>query len=163
MTRFEELCKVYTKAEEDFRNYRWKSIEFVTQMAKGLANYLECEIDDIRYYLPVKDGQPKEAHLIDALLLDNDTFWHFGMGVNLYVEGNKMPAMTYIFDLALKGEDEYIIRVLKEKKEFNINPAEREDFKSLYNFIYDSIKNRFEDELGKFLHHKSFEHFPEYG
>jgi hypothetical protein len=164
MTRFEELCKIYTQAAEDFMDYRWRNINFATQMAKGLAKYLECEIDDIRYYLPDKEGQPKEAHLSDALLIDNDTFWHYGMGVNLYVKGNKTPAMTYIFDLALKEEkDKYIVQFVKEKKEFIINPAVMADLNQVYDLIYNSIKSRFEGELEKFLKHKSFEHFPEYG
>ena len=45
--------------------------------------------------------------------------------VNLYVENNKdNPAMTYIFDLALKRDNgNFGIRFMKEKKEFNLDPV----------------------------------------
>ena len=36
MTKFEELNKIYTKAEEDFKEYRWESINFAVQLGKGL-------------------------------------------------------------------------------------------------------------------------------
>ncbi len=52
---------------------------------------------------------------------------------------------------------------MKEKKEFSIDPSKPEDFNQVYEFIYNIIKNRFEQELTKFLEHKSSEHFPEYG
>jgi hypothetical protein len=166
MTKFEELNKIYTKAEEDFKNYRWECIDFAVKLGKGLANYLECEYDEIQYYRPPdKEGKAVETHPRDAILIDIDTSWHYGMGVNLYVENNiDNPAMTYIFDLALKkGNGNFAVRLMKEKKEFTLDPNKPEDFKQLYDLIYNIIKNRFEQELTKFLENKSSEHFPEYG
>ena len=166
MTRFEELNQIYTKAEEDFRDYRWKCIDFAVMLGKGLADYLECDYEEIQYYLPPdKEGKAIEAHPRDALLIDIDTSWHYGMGVNLYVSNNKdNPAMTYIFDLALKKDNgNFGVRLLKEKKEFSINPNKPENFNQLYDMIFNLIKNRFEQELTKFLEKKSSEHFPEYG
>ncbi|MFZ0442033.1 MAG: hypothetical protein WAL81_05290, partial [Methanobacterium sp.] len=82
-----------------------------------------------------------------------------------YVENNKdNPAMTYIFDIALKKDNgNFAIRFDKEKKEFSLDNSKPEDFNQVYDFIYNIIKNRFEKELTKFLEHKSSEHFPEYG
>ena len=72
--------------------------------------------------------------------------------------------MTYIFDLAMKKDkDSFDIRLLKEKKEFKIDLNNPEDLNTFYEFIYNTIKNRFEEELTKFLSNKSREHFPEYG
>ena len=87
------------------------------------------------------------------------------MGLNLYVENNKdNPAMTYIFDLAMKKDNNnFSIRLMKEKKEFKIDPSNPDDLNTFYDFIYSTIKNRFEEELTKFLSNKSHEHFPEYG
>ena len=166
MTKFDELNKIYTNAENDFKNYRWTCIEFAVKLGKGLANYLGCEYEEIQYYQPPdNEGKSIEAHPRDALLIDTDTSWHYGMGLNLYVENNKdNPAMTYIFDLALKKDNEnFGLRLMKEKKEFNFDPNKPEDFKLFYDFIYNTIKNRFEEELTKFLTNKSHEHFPEYG
>ena len=166
MTKFDELNKIYTNAEKDFKDYRWTSIEFAVKLGKGLAKYLECDNEEIQYYLPPdKEGKAIEAHPRDALLIDTDTSWHYGMGLNLYVENNKdNPAMTYIFDLAMKKDNNnFDIRLMKEKKEFKIDPSNPEDLNIFYGFIYSTIKNRFEEELTKFLSNKSNEHFPEYG
>jgi hypothetical protein len=169
MTRFEELCKIYTKAEKDFSNYRWKCIDFAVEMGDGVADYLECKKEDIQYYLvsnagqPGEATQPKEAHPRDALFLENDTFWHYGMGINLYIEGIKNPAMSYIFDLAIKGKkNNFVVDFPKQQKKFDIDPNKPEDFQPVHEFIFDEIKNRFDNELEKFLKHKSTEHYPGY-
>ncbi len=56
-----------------------------------------------------------------------------------------------------------VLDLLKEKKEFSIDPNKPENFNQLYDMIFNLIKNRFEQELTKFLEKKSSEHFPEYG
>jgi len=166
MTKFDELNKIYTTAEKDFKDYRWTNIEFAVKLGKGIANYMGCDYEEIQYYQPPnKEGKAIEAHPRDALLIDTDTSWHYGMGLNLYVENNKdNPAMTYIFDLALKKDNNnFGLRLLKEKKEFKIDPNNPDDLNTFYDYIYNTIKNRFEEELTKFLTNKSHEHFPEYG
>jgi len=166
MTKFEDLNKIYTKAEEDFKKYRWECIDFAVQLGKGLANYLECDYDEIAYYRPPdKDAKAMEAHPRDALLIDTDTLWHYGMGLNLYVANNKdNPSMTYIFDISLKKDNgNFAVRLMKEKKEFSFDPNKFDDFDQLYDLIFNIIKNRFEKELTKFLKNQSAEHFPEYG
>ncbi|HEX7468754.1 MAG TPA: hypothetical protein VF324_09255 [Methanobacterium sp.] len=169
MTKFEELCKIYTKAEKDFSNYRWKCIDFAVAIGDGVADYLECDKEDIQYYLVSNLGQPggtappKETHPRDALFLENDTLWHYGMGINLYLEDIKNPAMSYIFDVALKGEkDSFMVEFPKQQKKFNINPSKPKDLQPMYEFIFDEIKNRFENELEKFLKHQSTKHYPGY-
>ncbi len=163
MTKFEELCKIYTESGNDFNNYRWECIDFAKDIGKNVANYLECKEEDIQYYLYDKDGKPVEAHPRDALILQDDTFWHYGMGINLYLVGNKNPAMPFILDLAIKGDkNRFIVEFPTLKKEFNVNPDKIEDFKPMNDLIFNTIKDRFENELEKFLEHKSAEHYPEY-
>ncbi|HEX3013725.1 MAG TPA: hypothetical protein VHO92_05585, partial [Methanobacterium sp.] len=70
MTKFEELCEIYTKAENDFYDYKWECIDFAKEMGNKVANYLGCKSEDIQYYLYDKDGKPIEAHPRDALTLD---------------------------------------------------------------------------------------------
>ncbi len=106
---------------------------------------------------------PREAHPRDALFLENDTFWHYGMGVNLYMADIKIPATTYIFDLAIKEENKnFIIKFIKQQKEFNINPLKPAEFQPIYEFIFDEVKSRFENELEQFLKQRSTEHYPGY-
>lgn len=172
MTKFEELCSIYTEAEQDFSNYRWKCIDLAVELGNKLADYMECGKEEIQYYLTSNltqpqganlPNQPKEAHPRDALILENDTYWHYGMGVNLYQGTNKNPAMTYILDVALKGQkDNFIINFPKQQKQFNINPNKQKDFQNISEFIYNEIKGRFENELEKFLKHQSTEHYPGY-
>lgn len=163
MTKFEELCEIYTKAGNNFNDYRWKCIDFAKEMGKGVANYLGCKTEDIQYYLKNKEGKLQEAHPRDALFLEKDTFWHYNMGINLYIVGNKDPAIPYILNLAIKGKnDSYIVQFPQLKEEFTINPNKPEDFQPIYDLIFNNIKDHFENQLEKFLTHKSEEHYPEY-
>ncbi len=163
MTKFEELIEIYTKSGEEFNNYRWRCIDFAKNIGKNLANYLECNEEDIQYYLYDKEGKPIEAHPRDALILQNDTFWHYGMGINMYLKGNKNPAPPFIFNMAIKGDnDKFIVELPDLKKEFNVNAGKSEDFMPINDLIFNTMKDRFENELNKFLKHKSVEHYPEY-
>jgi hypothetical protein len=163
MTKFEELNKIFTKSGEEFINYRWKCIEFAKNIGNNLAKYLECNEEDIQYYLYDKDGKPMEAHPRDALVLSNDTFWHYGMGINLYPEGSKNPAPPFIFHMAVKGDkDKFTVQLPDLKKEFDIRPDNPENFKPINDLIFNTIKDRFENQLEKFLKHQSMEHYPEY-
>jgi hypothetical protein len=163
MTKFEELCEIYTQSGKEFIDYRWKCIDFVVLLGEGVAEYLECSKDEIQYYIVSKQGPPQESHPRDALFLENDTFWHYGMGINLYMEGIKNPGMTYIFNIALKEEkNRFIVEFLDQQKEFTVNSKKPEDLHQIYELIFETIKSRFENELEKFLKHKSPEHFPGY-
>jgi hypothetical protein len=168
MTKFEELCKIYTTSGKEFIDYRWKCIDFAVILGEGVADYLECSKEEIQYYIVSNLGQPgqtqpQEAHPRDALFLENDTFWHYGMGINLYMEGIKNPGMTYIFNVAIKEEkNNFLVEFPEQQKVFNVNPEKPENLHPIYEFIYDTLKNRFENELEKFLKHQSPEHYPGY-
>jgi len=163
MTKFEEICEIYTQAENDFYNYKWKCIDFAKNMGNEVANYLGCKTEDIQYYSYDNEGNPHEAHTRDALFLRKDTFWHYGMGINLYIIGNKDPSMSHLFDLAIKGKKKsFIVQFPELKEKFTINPTKPEDFQPVNDLIFNNIKDRFEDQLEKFLKQESLEHYPEY-
>lgn len=163
MTKFDELIEIYTNSGEEFNNYRWKCIDFAKEIGKNLAHYLGSKEEDIQYYLYDKEGKPIEAHPRDALILKNDTYWHYGMGINMYIKGNKNPAPPFIFNIAIKEDkNKFIVEFTDLKKEFNVNLGKSEDFKPINDLIFNTIKERFENELDKFLKHQSVEHYPEY-
>ncbi len=163
MTKFEELCEIYTKAENDFYNYKWKCIDFAKNMGNGVANYLGCKTEDIQYYSYDSEGKTHETHHRDALFLRKDTFWHFGMGINLYRVGQNYPDMLHMFDLAIKGKKKsFIVQFPQLNERFTINPNKSEDFQPMYDLIFNNIKDRFENQLEKFLKNESVEHYPEY-
>lgn len=163
MTKFEELCEIFTKAGNNFNDYRWRCVDFAKEIGDNLANYLGTKDENIQYYLFDKDGKPVEAHPRDALMLSKDTFWHYGMGINLYEVGNKNPSMPFILTLGLKeGKSKFTVQLPQLKKEYNIDPNKLEDFQPVNDLIFNTIKDRFENELEKFLENRSEEHYPEY-
>ncbi len=163
MTKFEELCEIYTNAENDFYNYKWKCIDFAKKMGNEVANYLGCKTEDIQYYSYDKEGNPQEVHPRDALFLRKDTFWHYGMGINLYISGNKDPSMSHQFEMAIKGKKKsFIVQFPKLNEKFTINPNKPEDFQEFNDLIFNNIKDHFENQLEKFLKQESVEHYPEY-
>lgn len=77
--------------------------------------------------------------------------------------GDKNPSMPFILKIAIKGDkDGFIVEFPQLKNEFNIDPDKPKNFKPLNHLIFSAIKDRFENELEKFLKHRSVEHYPEY-
>ena len=162
MTKFEQLIETYTKAENDFYDYKWKCIDFAKEIGINISNYLGCKLGDIQYYLYDKEGKPVEAHPRDALILKKDTFWHYGMGINMYMIGERRPSPPFIFNMAIKSDKNgFIVEFPQLKKEYYIDSNKPEDFKSLNRLVYITIKEHFENLLKKFLDDRSLEHYPD--
>lgn len=153
MARINELNQLYTKADEEFFAYQKRCTDFVLDIKRGIAEYLECEISDIPLFPPKEDyDNTGSVSPRGALKLKDDTFWHFGLGVNLYKIGQKDPDMAYIFEIAFKGNDnKFILKIDADSKEFVINPQIDNDLEQVYEYIYNKIKNRFDNELEKYL------------
>ncbi len=153
MSKFDQLCKAYTKARRNFFDYREDCTAFSTWLMTGLLTYLDCPPDQLRFF-PLK-GELRPGHtytLMGAMDLEEDTYWHFGAGLTLYEKKDKTPQETVVFEFMIKrGEKTYTVKMDVGGHEYHI---ERDDIAAahkLYEAIFSEIRDSYTAGLQHFL------------
>src|SRR5712672_2867541 len=92
MTKFEELCAAYSSVRREYGAYRHECMQFVGAMVAGLREYLGAPEGFVTLFAKggsyagrKVDGPAAAMHLAD------DTFWHFGVALDIYEDEGQMP------------------------------------------------------------------------
>lgn len=113
MSRFDELCAGYREVSRRYHDYRAGCFSLVDELLRGFREYLDAPEDVVSLFA-------KHGHLagrkvdgpITALELRDDTFFHFGLVLDLYDEADYFPHHHVAFDLRLKRvQDRFLLHV----------------------------------------------------
>ena len=146
MTKYEEICRAHKNTIKKNAHYRKKCEEFAVDLIFGLINYLGCSNKEVELF-PLKE-ELKEGQIYKiqkAMNLEDDTFWHFGVRINLYNVGSiSLPIM-------IKGSNEhFIVRLEGIDEKYGIDKNNSEELKAFYDFIFKLIMDDYEKEPFQF-------------
>jgi len=153
MSKFEELCKSYATARENYFNYRNACWDFASHLVSGMIDYFQCPKEQVKF-IPLKgDEKPGSVYtLMGAMHLDDDTFWHLGVGLTLYIAPNVFPHETILLPLLIKKVTDYfIVKLDGHQKEFKIHIDKTDEFDTFYEFVFQQIQETYEKGLQRFL------------
>ncbi len=152
MSKFKELCGAYSGARKHYAEYRTCCGDFGNSLIKGMIEYFECPREHINFFPLAGDVDPKKKYsLVSAMLLDDDTYWHFGLGLTLCPAESESPDETVVLPFAMKkGHDLFIVRI-GTLQEFQIHENNQDEYQSFYNFVFQRIKEDYEKGLQRFL------------
>ncbi|MFA6583629.1 MAG: hypothetical protein WCS77_04960 [Elusimicrobiaceae bacterium] len=153
MSKFNQLCKAYATARKSFFDYRDECFEFTSWLLEGLVSYLDCPVEQIGYFPLKGDFQPGHTYtLMGAMDLEDDTYWHFGMGITLYEQKKKFPHETVLFEFMIKKADgKFTVKMDAEGTEFHIAKDDPASAHKLYEKIYEEIRESYSSGLQHFL------------
>ncbi len=156
MSKFKELCKAYETARINFFDYRRDCHTFASKLIDGLIDFLQCPKEQIKFIPLKKDYESDFTYtLMGAMHLNDDTFWHLGVGITLYKEPNIFPHETVLISFLIKEKsDSFTVKLGDSGKEFEILKDKPEDFNEIYEFIFNQIKETYEKGLKRFLEQK---------
>jgi hypothetical protein len=155
MTKFEELCNSYRLSRNKYFNYRNECVNFADELVYGMIGYFKCPKEQIKCFSPKGQDMPDNHScqlLRGVMTLEDDTFWHFGIGLTLYESPEIIiPRETVTIHILLKKVCErFIVKINTFEEKFEIYRNKPADFKNFYKFIFNKIKEDHEKETAIF-------------
>ena len=152
MTRFNELCSAYAEVNRQYGVYRTECMAFVGQLVTGLRQYLEAPDGFVSLYAKQGsfagrkvDGPTAAMHLAD------DTFWHFGIALDLYEESGQLPYHCVGFDFRLKRVGNKFMLHVDSGPVFELTKENPDGFGPVYEYLFQFVKNRYQDSFSEFV------------
>jgi hypothetical protein len=147
--RYQDLCKALEVARAHFAGYRSECSFFAATLSRGLMEYSAWPRELVTYE-PVAGEEPGEAtgNIEDALHLDADGFWHFGL--RLALEEPKGRDSILLKVRLKKLETRYIVSLFGFE-DFEVAAPTPEQLQPLYESILNAVKRHYETGLRLFL------------
>lgn len=153
MSKFEEICQAYATSRKTYMEYRDACFGFSQTLLEGLIRYLEVPGGRIRL-VPVNREPDADAvyTLAGAMHLDEDTYWHLGVLVDLSDPAGAYPPQAVLLKLLLKRhEATFFVRLGQDEEDFEVRDGHPQDLEAFLEHIYLSIKESYEQGLQQFL------------
>jgi hypothetical protein len=152
MSKFEELCAAYGGVKREYETYRHECMALVGTLVAGLRDYLEAPEGFVNLFAK---GGSFAGRKVDgpaaAMHMGDDTFWHFGIAIDLFEESNQMPMHCVGFDMRLKKVGHKFILHVEGGPPFELTKENPDRLAPLYEFIFQFIKGRYENSFSEFV------------
>jgi hypothetical protein len=155
MSRYETLCAALRDLREKYAQHRLDCYALTAQMVDGLREFLGVDEDLVSFFATQGSWQGKKVDgPAGALNLGDDTFWHFGVSIDVMEEVDQMPCHTIGFEFRLKRLPEhYLLAIIPDGPQFQVSAAAPEaDLRAVYEHLYQhSLKRYGEAYRGYFV------------
>jgi hypothetical protein len=151
MTRYEQLCKAYSKNLSDFKTYKELCYRFAVNLMEQLKQ--EFYIPDDRLQLRSKDDSKEiTTNMLEAMDMQKDTFWHIRFSITVCSEADEHLKESMSFEICIKKMPTHFLLSIPNEREFFIPEAEDNyNFTDFFNYLFTSLKDFYEQELDRFL------------
>jgi len=151
MTRFLQLCEAFGYSKRQFDEYKVNVSLLVGEFLQGFRAYLQApegmvNLMATKGYL---NGR-KMPGPTGALFLDNDTYWHFGVVVDLYKEDDEFPyELARCFMRIKLAKTHFDWEILDDGARFQVSkPAELD---AVYDHLFEVLKTRYAQAFKGFV------------
>ncbi len=153
MSKYKELCHVYSVARKNYFDYWDECADFIAELVSGLKKYMEIPKENIRY-APLKEKPEfgKMYKVKETMHLEQDTYWYTGIMLTLCGELDDQPEETIILPFLVKKIDSvFSVKLGQDSDEFQIDIKDEKSCNDFYGVVYDQINNSYNNRLQKFL------------
>lgn len=155
MTKFEELCSAYKKAQTEFKQYKDDCHDFAIDLWNNITSYFQIPTSQLTLYKINEDGEYEATAppMINALSLWPDAYWQVGFGITLFESKDTYPQETIIIGLRLKRDTEnnYFARLNGSDQEFQIDRKNQNDYQKFFDFLFKEIQKSYCTGLQTFI------------
>ena len=152
MTKFEELCAAYGEMKRQYHANRRECMDFVGAMWHGLREYLGAPEGMVSLYARSGSWAGRKVDGPSAAMnLADDTFWHFGLALDIFEETGQMPFHTIGFELKLKKLGGKFTLVVEQGPQFELTGEGPDRFRPFFDYIYEYVKARYQNAFSEFL------------
>jgi len=150
MSRFQDVKKAFAAAQKKYDGYYSQCAYFAGAFSRALVDRFEWPRELVTWERP---GVGRVAHVEDALVLEEDTFWHLGLLLRFQEHA---PASSGI-RVALrfkKAADRYLLELFPGV-EFEVREPTAEAFQPVLDALFDEIAMHYDRGLDLFLENRA--------
>ncbi|MFK7971881.1 MAG: hypothetical protein AB8F95_16055 [Bacteroidia bacterium] len=143
MGKFSEMCSAFNGARDEFDAFKKATVEASEYLWKNMMEYFEAPQERVTLYRIGPQGGFEVANppVEEVLVLSQDGFWNFGLGITLYCHPSTFPRDTVLLHLRIRRALDKMIQVqlAGTQQMFTINPENDADYHLFYEHVYTTI------------------------
>ena len=91
--------------------------------------------------------------LIHAISLEEDNYWHFGIGLTVCKAPETLPEELILIHLKFRknNQNKYFIKYVHGEREFEITKGNSNSYKPFFIFLFEIIITSYEEQLQQFI------------
>ncbi|GJM40155.1 MAG: hypothetical protein DHS20C20_04370 [Ardenticatenaceae bacterium] len=143
MSKYEELMQSYSFARKAFRDYEETCRNFARDLVFGMVEYFEWPQEREITYIPVGedlDPNNKFYALAGAMRMDAESFWHFGVELNLMEASGAYPLSIVLSFFIKKAGSNFIVKLGPNGREIKIPEDKRGELEPFFEAVFRQIK-----------------------
>ncbi len=150
MSRFQEVKKAFSAAQKQYDGYYSQCAYFASAFSRALIERFEWPRELVAWQRP---GIGPVAHVEDALVLEEDTFWH--LGLRLKLQEGVAPGDDLRLALRFKKAGDHYLLELFPGVEFEVREPTAEGFRPALDALFEEITTHFDRGLDLFLENRT--------
>lgn len=142
MSKFDEICRAYSKARRAFREYEETCREFARDLVYGMIDYFEWPTDQEITYIPLGEEfnlNDRFYALAGVMRMDDESFWHFGVELTVHDLGGSHPVPFLMSFFIKKVGPHFIVKLGPKGKEIRIHEDRRGELMPFYDAVFMQI------------------------
>lgn len=146
MSRYETLCAALRDLREKYNNNRTDIYSLVGRLLDSQREFLGVDEEQVSLFATLGSWAGKKVDgPAAAINLGEDTFWHFGIAIDVVEEDGQMPVHTVGFEFQVKKLTDHYLLVLKpEGTQFQISAAvPARDLETISEHLYQFTLRRY--------------------
>lgn len=145
MSKFEEICRVYSKSRRLFLDYEDECRNFARSLVDGMIEYFEWPHTQEITYIPLgEEINPNNRFyaLAGAMQMDDESFWHFGVELTAEEPGGAYPLPFLMSFFIKKMGPHFIVKLGPQGKEIRIHEdkhGKQDELRPFYDAVFNQI------------------------
>lgn len=155
MGKFAEMCAAFKEARLEFDNFKAETTEAAKSLWREMTQYFEAPPERVTLYRIGPQGGFEVANppIEEVMVLGQDGFWNFGLGVTLYCDPSTFPRDTVLLHIRIRrGLDGDIqVQLAGAGPVFSIGTEEPNGFQPFYDHVYSTIIESYKTGLERLV------------
>jgi hypothetical protein len=150
MSRFQDVKKAFAAANKKYDGYYSQCAYFASAFSRALIDDFEWPRELVTWERP---GAGPVGLVEDALVLEQDTFWHLRLRLRLQGQGPGSDDIRIALRFKRSG-DHYLLELFPGV-EFEVREPVIEEFRQVLDALFEEIAMHYERGLDLFLENRS--------
>ncbi len=150
MSRFQDVKKAFSAAHKQYDGYYSQCAYFAGAFSRALIDRFEWPRELVTW---VRPGSGPVSHVEDALILEEDTFWHLGLLLRLSEKQKDGDEVRIAIRFKRSG-DRYILELFPGE-EFEVREPTGEEFEPALDSLFHELKMHYDRGLDLFLENRA--------